>query len=43
MNKNVLDATQCETIDQLIELMQKDVKRRKSISFKVKKFFKKLF
>ena len=43
MNKNVLDAAWCEDNDQLIYAMQKDIKRRKSIWFKIKKFFKKLF
>ena len=43
MNKNILDATWCEDNDQLIYAMQKDIKRRKSIGFKIKKFFKKLF
>lgn len=43
MNKNILDATWCEDPEQLIYVMQKDIKRRKSICFKVKKFFKKLF
>ena len=43
MNKNILDATWCEDNDQLIYAMQKDIKRRKSICFKIKKFFKKLF
>lgn len=43
MNKNILDATWCEDNDQLIYAMQNDIKRRKSIGFKIKKFFKKLF
>lgn len=43
MNINILDATWCEDNDQLIYAMQKDIKRRKSIGFKIKKFFKKLF
>lgn len=41
--KNILDASKCETSNEVIELMQKDVKRRNSISFKIKKFFKKMF
>lgn len=43
MKKNILDASKCETSNEIIDLMMKDVKRRNSISFKVKKFFKKMF
>lgn len=43
MNKNILDASKCENFNDVIDLMQKDIKRRKSIGFKIKKFFKKLF
>lgn len=41
--KNILDASKCETFNEIIELMEKDIKHRKSIGFKVKKFFKKMF
>ena len=40
---NTLDLTKCESVNEMIELMQKDIKRRKSIGFKIKKFFKKMF
>ena len=40
---NTLDLTKCESTNEMIEQMQKDVKRRDSISFKIKKFFKKIF
>lgn len=43
MKKNILDASKCENFNEVIELMEKDVKRRNSIGFKVKKFFKKMF
>lgn len=43
MKQNILDASQCESFDEVIELMEKDIKRRKSVSFKVKKWFKKMF
>lgn len=41
--KNVLDASHCESVNEVIELMKKDTKRRKSVCFKVKKWFKKMF
>ena len=41
--KNILDLTKCESVNELIEGIQKDIKRRNSISFKIKKFFKNLF
>ena len=40
---NTLDLTKCESTNEMINLMQKDIKRRRSIGFKIKKFFKKLF
>ena len=40
---NTLDLTKCESVNEMIELMQKDIKRRNSIGFKIKKFFKKMF
>lgn len=41
--KKILDASKCENFNEVIELMQKDIKRRNSIGFKIKKFFKKIF
>ena len=41
--KNTLDLTKCESVNEVIEQMQKDIKRRNSIGFKIKKFFKKMF
>ena len=43
MKHNILDASKCETSNEIIELMQKDIKRRNSICFKIKKFFKKMY
>ena len=43
MKQNILDVSKCETSNEIIELMQKDIKRRNSIGFKIKKFFKKMF
>lgn len=43
MKQNILDASKCETSNEIIELMEKDMKRRKSIGFKIKKFIKKMF
>lgn len=40
---NTLDLTKCESVNEMIELMQKDIKRRNSIGFKIKKFFKNIF
>ena len=40
---NTLDLTKCESTNEMINLMQKDIKRRRSICFKIKKFFKKIF
>ena len=40
---NTLDLTKCESTNEMIDLMQKDIKRRRSICFKIKKFFKKIF
>ena len=40
---NPLDLTKCESTNEMIDLMQKDIKRRRSICFKIKKFFKKIF
>ena len=40
---NALDLTKCENKKEMIDLMQKDIKRRNSITFKIKKFFKKIF
>ena len=40
---NALDLTKCESANEMINLMQKDIKRRKSICFKIKKFFKNIF
>ena len=40
---NTLDLTKCESTNEMINLMQKDIKRRNSITFKIKKFFKKMF
>ena len=40
---NTLDLTKCESTNEMINLMQKDIKRRRSISFKIKKFFKNIF
>lgn len=41
--KKVLDASNCKNLNEIIDLMESDIKRRKSICFKVKKFFKKMF
>lgn len=41
--KKILDASKCENFNEVIELMEKDIKRRNSIGFKIKKFFKKMF
>ena len=43
MKNNVLDASMCESFNEIIDLMEQDVKRRKTVSFKVKKWFKKMF
>ena len=43
MKQNILDASKCETSNDVIDLMMKDIKRRNSIGFKIKKFFKKMF
>ena len=43
MKKNILDASKCESFNEIIDLMEQDVKRRKTIGFKVKKWFKKMF
>ena len=43
MKQNILDASKCETSNEVIDLMMKDIKRRNSIGFKIKKFFKKMF
>ena len=40
---NTLDLTKCESTNEMINLMQKDIKRRRSIGFKIKKFFKNIF
>ena len=40
---NTLDLTKCESVNEMIELMRKDIKRRNSIGFKIKKFFKNIF
>lgn len=40
---NTLDLTKCESTNEMINLMQKDIKRRRSITFKIKKFFKNIF
>ena len=40
---NTLDLTTCESTNEMINLMQKDIKRRRSIGFKIKKFFKNIF
>ena len=40
---NTLDLTKCESTNEMINLMQKDIKRRRSIIFKIKKFFKNIF
>ena len=40
---NTLDLTKCESTNEMINLMQKDIKRRRSIAFKIKKFFKNIF
>ena len=43
MKNNILDASMCESFNEIIDLMEQDVKRRMTVSFKVKKWFKKLF
>ena len=42
MNK-ILDASNCESFNEIIGVIEQDMKRRKSVSFKVKKWFKKMF
>ena len=42
MKNNILDASMCESFNEIIDLMEQDVKRRKTVSFKVKKWFKKM-
>ena len=39
----ILDASNCESFNEIIEVIEQDMKRRKSVSFKVKKWFKKMF
>lgn len=43
MKNNILDASVCESFNEIIDLMEQDMKRRKTVSFKVKKWFKKMF
>lgn len=43
MKNNILDASMCESFNEIIDLMEQDMKRRKTVSFKVKKWFKKMF
>lgn len=43
MKNNILDASMCESFNEIIDLIEQDMKRRKTVSFKVKKWFKKMF
>ena len=41
--KTILDASNCNTNEEIINLIEKDIKRRHSIGFKIKKFFQRVF